>query len=119
MDWPRVASPQPGDVQPKSSSTIWGYAGINMEYAPCYYMGYNGIDIGRNNSNDNRNNYVNNQISHKHCNKWLQNFNKAKIYLIYNCSLTRHHRGETYRLLWTKLSHHLECVPGIVQPWPS
>ena len=62
---------------------------------------------------------VNNQISHKHCNKWLQNFNKAKIYLIYNCSLTRHHRGETYRLLWTKLSHHLECVAGIVQPWPS
>ena len=80
MDWPRVASPQPGDVQPKSSSTIWGYAGINMEYAPCYYMGYNGIDIGRKNSNDNRNNYVNNQISHKHCNKWLQNFNTAKIY---------------------------------------
>ena len=83
-DWPR-ASPQPGDVQPKSSSTIWGYAGINVEDTPCYYR----IDIGRKNSNDNRNSYVNNQISHKHCNKSLQNFNKAKIYLIYNCSLTR------------------------------
>lgn len=27
------------------------------------------------------------------------------IYLIYNCILTRHNRGETYRLLWTKLSN--------------